>query len=607
MSSTNDTAEEAAAAAASLSRSRQALQDAAQQLFWDASEVDEAGLACKLAAVTAHSDKLAADLATASATLAAEKQAHSSSTAASAKTIAQLRRSLTTKADSMHLLEGNFQACRSELALTTKQLARTQDEVNELTDEVAELTDVIDENNEFTNNLREEHEELQFRSTDNMDREGPACVQVTKLRETLAEERAEVIRSRACVAELECKLAKAAASQDLWSSLEGGAQGGTEAAAAACKLAGVVVLRGLVEGRVAELECKLGEERGVSEGLRMRLAAAEQALEAEEEEHGNTQGMAKLKWKVALVTRERYEEEFNDYNKEQRDKWNAWHLEFNAYKALHKGPHSPASSPPPLPITEPLPAHLANPPPQPHQAPHAHPPSHTVQHMQDMPPLVRQEPSLAPVPLPLQPTLTPRTAAAPSSPFPATDAAASPSIPPSTSCTSAKPPPFSSSSPPILDATTGVKALRLYLSQSGVPEATMRTMTYKAELLELAVTRRNAWEVRRVGACRAMLSVRGDDCTNGNADGYSSVFRVPESADWFRWGGTVAPSTSQAKMLWDTFEELKLTLHPHSNSLQDAQLAHAAYDFLFQAYMCLPGSGRGFATPPPGADMSYFT
>ncbi|MEW5316050.1 MAG: hypothetical protein WDW38_007440 [Sanguina aurantia] len=631
MSSRVDTAEEAAAAA-SLSRSRQALQDAAQQLFWDASEVDEAGLACTLAAAPAHPDRLAADLAAASATLAAERTTHASSAAASAQTIAQLRRSLAAKDGCMQLLEGALRACRSELAGSTEELARVQGEVSDLRDEVEQLTDVIDENNEFTNHLREEHEELQFRATDNMEREGPACVQAARLRGTLAQERAERRRRRG-------SSGAALRGSAGWA---GGGGGGVQAWGR-----GGAAGAGGRAGGGAGVQAGGGE--GVSEGLRVRLAAAQAALEAEEQAHGSTQGMAKLRWKAALVTRERYEEEFNDYNKEQRDKWDAWRLEFDAYKGAHTGPRAAAPAPPPLPVTATLPAHLANPPPLPHQRPHpkpltqseapaaAPPPrpptgpappgrdgqrterkvkparlspedarslfAQVQQQQQQQQQHVQQQPRPKPVPPPpapresakAQPKPTPHPDPAPPpstfafphhlTPSDVPSAAASPSLwnpPPRSADMTA----FANAHPPALDATTGVKALKLYLTQSGVKESTMRALTYKSELLALALTRGNAWEVRRIQACSAIVVADEDDYVTCEAEAYAAVFRVPES--FFLGEGKDGREKVHAQAVRDAFNKLRLMVHPDNNSPEDLEEAKRACSFLGFAYMHIP-------------------
>ncbi|MEW5304505.1 MAG: hypothetical protein WDW36_007115 [Sanguina aurantia] len=676
MSSRVDTAEEAAAAA-SLSRSRQALQDAAQQLFWDASEVDEAGLA------------LAADLAAASATLAAERTTHASSAAASAQTIAQLRRSLAAKDGCMQLLEGALRACRSELAGSTEELARVQGEVSDLRDEVEQLTDVIDENNEFTNHLREEHEELQFRATDNMEREGPACVQAARLRGTLAQERAEVSRSRARVAELECRLAEAAASRELWSGLDGERRVGRGRRRRRASLGTWRSCGGWWPGGWRGWSASWGRRGGVSEGLRVRLAAAQAALEAEEQAHGSTQGMAKLRWKAALVTRERYEEEFNDYNKEQRDKWDAWRLEFDAYKGAHTGPRAAAPAPPPLPVTATLPAHLANPPPLPHQRPHpkpltqseapaaappprpptgpappgrdgqrterkvkparlspedarslfgAPPPPHAPAPPSPPPSVVRSGRGRATTthPTGCPTTTTPSTsaaaAAAAAAACPATaetqasaTAASSTGVCQSTAEANATPRPrappqhlrlpappdslrralrsrlplpvepapslrdmtaFANAHPPALDATTGVKALKLYLTQSGVKESTMRALTYKSELLALALTRGNAWEVRRIQACSAIVVADEDDYVTCEAEAYAAVFRVPES--FFLGEGKDGREKVHAQAVRDAFNKLRLMVHPDNNSPEDLEEAKRACSFLGFAYMHIP-------------------
>lgn len=250
-----------------------------------------AELTCKLAEAETLATKFKASLAATTTALTLEKSLHAKSVAASTSTISDLKRSLKLKEKRFEQLEVLYKSGIAELAFK-----RTGGP--ELAEQIAELEETIDANNAFTEELKDELEELKFRTEDNADREAPAAVQNIKLKAALQEKQDASLQNLACISELKDQVKRgdaivAGLMKDLASADE--ALQGEKRGMSVC-LASVLQL----EGEMAKA-CR------TAEGFQRELEAAKEALEAEEEEHSMTKGIAKLKWKVAARTREDYE------------------------------------------------------------------------------------------------------------------------------------------------------------------------------------------------------------------------------------------------------------------------------------------------------------
>lgn len=137
---------------------------------------------------------------------------------------------------------------------------------------------------------------------------------------------------------------------------------------------------------------------------------------------------------------------------------------------------------------------------------------------------------------------------------------------------------FATSLPPVLDATTRIPVLRHFLTQAGASEA-MSRINEKDDLLAFALTKCNAWEIRRLVACSTVLADPGFSSTaHAKAFAYPAALRIPVGV---RSDSAPGQATMQA-----TYKELRIRVHPDKNP-GDHATATAAFQFLQQANTAL--------------------